>query len=98
MAKIGLWSDAANFPNIPLMKISAYHKKLGDEVEFIEEGGCYDKAYLSKVFNLPLVRKIQQSPPMFVADKLIEGGTGYAIKVENGKEVFHPELHENLPD
>lgn len=25
------------------------------------------------------------------------GGTGYAIQVENGKEVFHRELHENLP-
>lgn len=96
--KIGLWSDSVNFPSLPLMKLSAYHKELGDEVEFIEEEGCYDKAYLSKVFNLPLVSKIPQHPPRFQADEIEKGGTGYAITVENGKEVFHPELHKNLPD
>ena len=26
MAKIGLWSDAVNFPSIPLMKLSSYYK------------------------------------------------------------------------
>ena len=27
--------DSHNFPNLPLMKISAYHKAKGDQVEFI---------------------------------------------------------------
>ena len=31
--KIGLWSDSHNFPSVPLMKISAYHKSKGDDVE-----------------------------------------------------------------
>lgn len=25
--KIGLWSDSHNFPSLPLMKLSAYHKQ-----------------------------------------------------------------------
>lgn len=33
--KIGIWSDSVNFPNLPLMKLSTYHKELGDSVEFI---------------------------------------------------------------
>ena len=33
MSKIGLWTDSHNFPNLPLMKLSAYHKAMGDEVE-----------------------------------------------------------------
>lgn len=33
--KIGLIDvDSHNFPNIPLMKISAYHKAIGDTVEY----------------------------------------------------------------
>lgn len=32
--KVGLYDvDSHNFPNLPLMKISAYHKLKGDEVE-----------------------------------------------------------------
>lgn len=54
--KIGLIDvDGHNYPNLPLMKISAYHKNKGDSVRWyepfdglIEE---YDKVYLSKVFS-----------------------------------------------
>ncbi len=95
--KIGLWTDSVNFPNLPLMKLSAYHKIRGDKVEFIEEGGYYDKVYLCKVFNLPLINKIPQCPPKFRADEIVRGGTGYAIQVENGKEIFHSDAHKNLP-
>lgn len=72
--KIGIWSDSVNFPNLPLMKLSTYHKELGDSVEFIEEGGCYDRVYLSKIFNLPLISKIPKSPPKFVSGETIKGG------------------------
>ena len=35
--KIGLIDvDGHNFPNIPLMKISAWHKKQGDHVEWYD--------------------------------------------------------------
>lgn len=36
--RIGLIDvDGHNFPNIPLMKISAWHKKQGDSVEWYEQ-------------------------------------------------------------
>lgn len=35
--KVGLIDvDGHNFPNLPLMKLSAYHKSLGDSVEWYE--------------------------------------------------------------
>ena len=43
--KIGLIDvDGHNFPNLPLMKISAYHKECGDKVEWV---------------NFPLIYKYQ---------------------------------------
>lgn len=54
--KIGLINvDGHNFPNLPLMKLSAWHKSQGDTVRWyepldglIEE---YDTVYMSKVFS-----------------------------------------------
>lgn len=38
--KIGLIDvDSHNFPNLPLMKISAFHKKQGDCVEMVKISG-----------------------------------------------------------
>jgi len=95
MSKIGLITDSINFPSIPLMKLSAYHKLLGDTVEmvtnFFEQ---YDKVYVSKVFNLPHIQDIQYIPQ---ADEVQYGGSGYAINVENGKEVYKKELDKPLP-
>lgn len=95
--KIGLIDvDGHNFPNLALMRISAYHKSIGDEVEwwwtdFIH----YDIVYMSKVFSDAYSPDI---PEPMNADKVIKGGTGYAIHLENGKEVFDKEKHKNLPD
>ena len=51
MAKIGLIDlDGKNFPNIPLMKISAFHKQKGDSVDWVTIGD-YDKTYISKIFT-----------------------------------------------
>lgn len=61
--RIGLIDvDGHNFPNIPLMKISAWHKRNGDRVEWYnlvdatEENmstgkNLYDIVYMSKVFS-----------------------------------------------
>ena len=50
--KIGLIDvDVHNFPNLALMKISAYHKSKGDEVEWFFGFNEYDKVYMSKVFT-----------------------------------------------
>ena len=46
--KIGLVDvDGHNFPNLALMKLSAYHKAKGDEVEWYTIFGEYDIAYAS---------------------------------------------------
>ena len=43
----------SGFPNLALMKISSYHKSLGDEVEWHDPifGGHYNICYKSKVFT-----------------------------------------------
>lgn len=43
--------DFHNFPNIPLMKISGYHKKRGATVEFATDQEFYNKVYVSKIFT-----------------------------------------------
>ena len=43
--------DSHNFPNLALMKISAYHKKHGDQVEWCTPLMPYDIVYQSKVFD-----------------------------------------------
>ena len=52
--KIGLVDvDGHHFPNLALMKLSAWHKSKGDSVEWHEplEPDQYDKVYMSKVFT-----------------------------------------------
>lgn len=50
--KIGLVDcDSHNFPNLPLMKLSAYHKKAGDCVSFARMEESYDRLYVSKIFT-----------------------------------------------
>lgn len=46
-------ADNTNFPNLALMKLSAYHKAMGDSVEWYMDltASKYDKIYSSKVFT-----------------------------------------------
>lgn len=96
--KIGLIDvDGHNYPNLPLMKISAYHKQQGDTVEWYQpfEGLVqeYDIVYLSKVFSF----SEDYSLPIY-AKEIIRGGTGYCITTENGREIYYQEKNKNLPD
>lgn len=93
--KIGLIDvDGHNFPNLALMKISAYHKSRGDQVEFAFPMYRYDKVYVSKVFG----DEYSKMPPLYIqADEIVYGGTGFAITVENGKEVYHKSEDKPLP-
>ena len=95
--RIGLIDvDGHHFPNLALMRISAYHKSIGDEVEWWWTDLIhYDIVYMSKVFSNEYSKDI---PEPMNADKVIKGGTGYAITLENGREVFNKEKHQNLPD
>lgn len=95
--KIGLWADNVNFPSLPLMKVSAYHKQKGDEIAFMNPDEHYDQVYINKTFNLPSVRKIPTLGYTPKSDSVVKGGTGFAIAVEDGREVYHPELDKPLP-
>lgn len=71
--KIGLIDvDGHHFPNIALMKLSAWHKSRGDTVEFANPMfGHYDKVYMSKVFTFsPDCTDIYRC-------EIVRGGTGY---------------------
>lgn len=93
--EIGLMDvDSHNYPNLPLMKISAWNKEQGDNVEFVLPLKHYDKIYVSKVFGNEYS---ELSNICLQADEIVFGGTGFAITVENGKEVYHKDQDKNLP-
>ena len=78
MADVGLIDvDSHNFPNLCLMKISAYHKAKGDNVEWWNGLKHYDIVYKSKVFD-----DTYSTDDDFVimADEIIRGGTGYDLQ------------------
>lgn len=93
--KIGLIDvDGHNYPNLPLMKISAWHKSKGDSVEWYQPlitGHC-DKVYMSKVFSFT-----QDYEYVIDADEIEKGGTGYAIVLKDGKEVYDKSKDKELP-
>lgn len=92
--KIGLWSDNHNFPSLPLMKLSAYHKSIGDEVEKYFAMNHYDLVYASKTFTFtPDI----DDDCRVDSDKLIKGGTGYGLSVINGREVYDKAKDGELP-
>lgn len=67
--------DSHNFPNLALMKISAYHKSKGDSVEWFLPLKQYDKVYMSKVFDFT-----NDYDGIIRANEIIKGGTGYDLK------------------
>jgi len=93
--KVGLIDvDGHNFPNLPLMKLSAWHKAHGDSVEWYQPmfSGHMDIVYMSKVFSFT------PDYEYFVdADKIFRGGSGYCIELVDGKEVYHSERDKPLP-
>lgn len=88
--------DGHHFPNLALMRISAYHKAKGDTVEwwwsdFIH----YDVVYMSKVFSSAYTPDRVEP---FNVDKVIKGGTGYCISLDaNDREVFDQSKNNPLP-
>ena len=94
MSKIGLWTDSHNFSSLPLMKLSAYHKAIGDEVEMYMPINQYDLVYASKVFSFT---DDIDTDSVIQADEVKRGGTGYCINVKNGREVFDNSKNSSLP-
>lgn len=97
--------DGHNFPNLALMRISAYHKSIGDQVEWWESDfKYYDIVYKSKIFSDAYSQE-QQDP--INCGELRKGGTGYCITLgSDGREHFDksknkplsPEIEKMFPD
>lgn len=96
--RIGLIDvDGHNYPNLPLMKISAWHKSQGDTVKWYEPlfdsfGEPLDKVYMSKVFSFT-----PDYEYVVNAKEISKGGSGYCIRLEYGKEVFDKSKDNELP-
>ena len=85
--KVGLIDvDGNGFPNIALMKISAWHKAQGNDVEWCLPLDRYDIVYQSKVFDETYSPDIDWIP---MADKIIKGGTGYGLDTKLPDEIEH---------
>ena len=90
--RIGLIDvDGHSFPNLALMKLSAWHKSKGDQVEWYYPltSGHMDKVYMSKVFTF--------TPDYWYyidADEIEKGGTGY----KDYTKVLPEEIEHIKPD
>lgn len=78
--------DGHNFPNLALMKLSAYHKRLGDSVEWWSGFGKYDRVYMSKVFDETYSPDV---PEPLNAREVVKGGTGYGLDNDLPDEIEH---------
>lgn len=80
--------DSHNFPNLALMKISAWHKKQGDKVELHFGFNQYEKVYMSKVFTFT-----DDFNTVISASEIVKGGTGYDLNnnLPNEIENMYPD-------
>jgi hypothetical protein len=80
--------DGHNFPNLPLMKISKWHKQQGDAVEWFFPLAEYDRVYMSKVFT-----DTPDFETSIRAKEIIKGGTGYDLdnKLPDEIESIYPD-------
>lgn len=78
--------DGHNFPNLPLMKLSAWHKEQGDSVTWYDPLKAWncppDLVYMSKVFDFT-----PDYPHPVNGKRVVRGGTGY----------FYPDGGSKLP-
>lgn len=88
MKKIGLLAIDSEYPNLALMKISAYHKANGDMVEWYNQLSSYDVVYASKIFSFS-----DDYEYYINAKRVIKGGTGYDIHVK-----LSPNIDRIQPD
>lgn len=62
-------------------------------MEWCQDSKYYDVVYISKVFSFSC------EPPIEInANKIIRGGTGYSIQLQDGEEVFCNDIHKDLPN
>lgn len=92
--RIGLIDcDGHNFPSLPLMKLSAWHKAQGDAVEWFDPlSDDFDRVYCAKVFSFT---PDYQYPVN--AREVIFGGSGYCIKRKDNREYYESGADRALP-
>lgn len=84
--------DSHNYPNLALMKLSAWHKQQGDVVGWYNIFESYDIVYMSKVFSFtPDYGFIITN-----AQKVVKGGTGYELH-DAGGQTYIAKDDEPLP-
>ena len=59
------------FPNLALMRLSTWHKRQGDAVDWWNGFESYDRVYMSKVFTFTL-----DFDTAINAEEIVTGGTG----------------------
>jgi len=86
--------DGHKFPNLPLMKISAWHKRNRENVTWFSPlwNSHWARVYMAKVFSFTP----DYSYPIN-ASEIIMGGSGYHIRLQDGKEVWQSENDYILP-
>ena len=90
-------SDRTGFPNLALMKLSAWHKAQGDSVEWWNPLMTYDRVYSSKIFTFT-----PENP--YLPPDTIRGGTGYGRMDELPEEIdamfpdysIYPQCHHAI--
>ena len=96
MKKIGLIDiDGHHFPNLPLMKLSAWHKNQGDHVEWYYPliSDHMNRVYMSKVFSF------SPAYDYFIdSDEVVKGGSGFAITTSGGVESYDKTKDKDLPE
>jgi len=85
---ISIYDVDSTIPNLALMKLSSYHKSMGDEVEMYIPLSLdsYDKIYASRIFNF-------SDTAGLIPNKMEIGGTGWDISKN-----LPPEIENYQPD
>lgn len=76
----------AKYPNLALMKLSAWHKAQGDDVFWWFGFEKYDRVYMSKVFDETLT---DDFPYCINAAEIVKGGSGYGLDNKLPDEIEH---------
>nr|DAF66243.1 MAG TPA: hypothetical protein [Caudoviricetes sp.] len=89
--------DGHNFPNLPLMKLSSWHKQQGDSVEWYDPLTAWmnppDLVYMSKVFTFS---QDYPHPVCSGNEGVKKGGTGYSYP--DGGDPLPQETEHIFPD
>lgn len=83
--RVGLYDVDSRIPNLALMRLAAYHRARGDDVELYSPLwlSTYDRIYASKVFKTgPL-----SDDSLLLEDRMVIGGTGWDLKTTLPAEV-----------